>query len=389
MHGSSQICGPWLSRVTRNAAFEALKKTRVPFHFVALSLLLLASCKKEAPEVIVPPVTEKLIIPANSAYTGAYIDIGENEDEVTLDTIDDFEKLAGKHQAIIASSSYWGEQNFPTDSVSLIQQHGSIPLVYWSPWDTPYEEGGGPDRFSLTDILAGKWDDYIDAWAVSAKQFAHPFFVSLANEPNGSGFPWSGCYYGAGKIIPNTNPVQYEGPETYKKAYRYVVDRVRAKGASNIIWVFQVINYSDPQDDWNYANQYYPGASYVDWIGLSVYGQQYADDKWSAFTPLLQEPYAEVCRLDPHKPIMLAEWGCGEFPKSGSKSQFIAEAFDDMKKNYTRLKAAVFWNESWQNEDDTTSDLRINSSPEALDAYRKGVADPFWMDKPVYTKLGR
>jgi len=96
--------------------------------------------------------------------------------------------------------------------------------------------------------------------------------------------------------------------------------------------------------------------------------------------------------MDPTKPIMLAEWGIGEFPQFGSKSGFIAEAFEVMKK-YPKLKAAVFWNERWQNdasenEDGTYQDggysnLRVNSSPESLAAYRKGVGDSFWLDRPI------
>ncbi|HWB61807.1 MAG TPA: glycosyl hydrolase, partial [Chthoniobacteraceae bacterium] len=258
----------------------------------------------------------------------------------------------------------------------------------------------------------------IDAWAAAAKQFGHPLFVSFAKEPNGSGFPWSGMYCGGdekvaasgtdtgsgtftgaigkqGKLdltlsVSSLSPTggQYEGPETYKKAYRYVVDRVRAKGASNVIWVFQVMNFSIPQDDWNYIAQYYPGAGYVDWLALTISGAQYPDDAWSPFSPLLKEPYAEICKLDPSKPVMIAEWRCGEFPKSGSKADFIAEAFSTMK-NYPRLKAAIYWDETWQNEDDSKSDLRVDSSPEALDAYKKGVADPFWIDHPIYRQTAK
>jgi beta-mannanase len=351
-------------------------------HF--LPLLLFTACTKQPLPNSAPPAPEQLVIPAEGAYTGAYMDFGDQEDDVTLEAIEGFEKLVGKHQAIVASSSYWGEQTFPTANVNLIHRHGSIPLIYWSPWDRPYEEDRGPDRFSLTNILAGKWNSYIDAWADSAKEFGHPFFVSFANEVNGSWFPWSGCFYGADKQLPNTNPVKYEGPETFKKAYRYVVDRVRARGARNIIWVLHLMNYSIPQDYWNYAAAYYPGSDYVDWIGLSVYGQQYTEDRWSPFPPLLDWPYKEIMKIDATKPVMLAEWGIGEFPKFGSKSQFIADAFQSMTHNHRQIKAAVFWHERWQNEDDTYSNLRVNSTPESLEAYRKGVADPYWLDHPIY-----
>ena len=35
--------------------------------------------------------------------------------------------------------------------------------------------------------------------------------------------------------------------------------------------------------------------------------------------------------------------------------------------------------ERWQNDDQTYSNLHINSSPEALAAYRTGVANPYWL----------
>jgi beta-mannanase len=350
-----------------------------------LLMLTLASCTKHAATTLPQTGPEQLVIPEHGAYTGAYMDFGDNEDTVTIEAIEDFEKMVGKHQAIVASSSYWGEQTFPAANLNLIHRHGSIPMVYWSPWDKPYEEDKGPDKFGLTEILAGKWDAYIDMWADSAKQFGHPFFVSLCNEMNGSWFPWSGCFYGGEKVIPNSQPEKYEGPELFKKAYQYIVDRVRKKGATNVVWVFHLMNYSIPQDYWNYAAAYYPGSDYVDWIGLSVYGQQYLEDHWSPFSPLLDWPYEEITKLDPTKPVMLAEWGIGEFPQFGSKSKWISDAFRWMRSGkYPRLKAAIFWHERWQNEEGNYSNLRVNSTPEALDAYRRGVAHPFWLDAPVY-----
>ena len=46
-----------------------------------------------------------MVLPKKGAYTGAFIDFGEAEDSVSLETIEDFEEMVGKHQAIIASSS--------------------------------------------------------------------------------------------------------------------------------------------------------------------------------------------------------------------------------------------------------------------------------------------
>src|SRR3954470_8150415 len=128
----------------------------------------------------------EVVIPNQGAYTGAYLDFGDEEDDVTLETIEDFEQMIGKHQAIIASSSYWGEQNFPTENLNIIWRHGSLPLVFWSPWDKPYEQDRGPDRFSLLAIIAGTWDAYIDKWADGAREFGRPIVVVFGNEMNGS-----------------------------------------------------------------------------------------------------------------------------------------------------------------------------------------------------------
>src|SRR6201981_4107766 len=165
--------------------------------------LLLTGCKKPMPEAQADPNGPvEVAIPEHGAYTGAFMDFGDEEDDVTLETIEDFEEMVGKHQAIIVSSSYWGEQNFPVDNLNVIWRHGSMPLVFWSPWDRPYEEDRGPDKFGLTEILAGKWDAYIDKWADAARDFGHPMIVVFGVEMNGTWFPWSGTYYGGGPGSP-------------------------------------------------------------------------------------------------------------------------------------------------------------------------------------------
>ncbi|HSO66983.1 MAG TPA: hypothetical protein VLP30_03925, partial [Desulfatirhabdiaceae bacterium] len=55
-----------------------------------------------------------------------------------------------------------------------------------------------------------------------------------------------------------------------------------------------------------------------------------------------------------------------------------------MKTQSPRVKAAVYWHERWQNEDETYSNLRISSSPESIEAYRQGISDAYWIDRPVF-----
>ncbi len=368
-----------------------------------------------------PHSHQQLQIPEQGAYTGAYVDFGDGEDNVTLEALENFQDLTGKPMAIVALGSFWARGSFPSEQVSIVQAYGAVPLLFWSPWDAPFDEKRGPDKYALTEILAGKWDAYIDAWADAAAKVPTQFFVSFACEMNGTWFPWSGWFYGKGPREPFSkqqladgtaeratreeilhpdetwfgkgtfsNPATWEGPETFKKAWRYVVDRVRARGATNILWVFQPNNYSDPPGyiAWNQPAAYYPGANYVDWLALSVYGKQTAnneDDKWCDFDKLLDWPYEVMCRLDPAKPIMLAEWGVTESHVPGEdKGAWIASAFTRMSTHYPRLKAAVFWHERWENDDGSYSNLRVNSSLGSLNAYRAGVANPFWLGRPLW-----
>ncbi|MFZ4115422.1 MAG: glycoside hydrolase family 26 protein [Chthoniobacterales bacterium] len=345
-----------------------------------------------------------LEIPEQGTYTGAYIDFGDGEDGVTLEAIEKFQKLVGKHQAIVSFGSFWARQQFPTEQVNLVRSYGAVPLLYWSPWEEPFDQERGPDKFSLEKILDGTWDHYIDAWADGAKAVPEQFFVSFACEMNGTWFPWSGYFYR--QKVKGEKPINIQGverlfydkkleknfvvgAETYKKAYRYVVNRVRARGANNILWVFQVQNYSYPHNNWNLAAAYYPGPEYVDWLAMSLFGKQYAKESWDIFGPLLDWPYKELCALDPKKPIMVAEWGTAEPHEEGDKGAWYADGCRMMiSKEYPRLKAAVVWHERWANPDGSFSNLRVNSSRGALRAYREGIASPLWIDYPRWISSG-
>src|SRR5437762_12590649 len=118
--------------------------------FVALSLALaLAGCSKPSDTKVDPNGPVEVVVPDHGAYTGAFMDFGDAEDDVTLEMIEEFETMVGKHQAIIASSSYWGEQSFPLRKLNVIWRHGALPLIFWSPWDRSYTQNRGQDKCSL------------------------------------------------------------------------------------------------------------------------------------------------------------------------------------------------------------------------------------------------
>jgi hypothetical protein len=360
------------------------------FPFILLLMLVLAGvgCRDRS------EVTEKgrettagslaLVLPPEGVYTGAYVDFGEGESEVTYDRLLAFERLTGKALAVVACGNFWGDQTFPDKTVRIVSGYGAVPFLFWSPWDKPYNEGQKPDQFGLREILAGKWDKYIDDWADAARRYGKPLLVAWGLEMNGTWFPWSGFFYGRGKVVGHQDGLTlYQGPELYKRAYRYVIDRVRARKATNILWGFHVNNFSAPSAPWNQISNYYPGSDYVDWLGLSVYGMMERAEGWAEFGHMMAEPYAEICKLDAEKPVFVAEWGVGEYPP-GDKAGFIATALRDIPEKYRRVRLAVYWHERWENKDGSFSNLRVNSSPEALKAYRNGIASPLWIGRPRF-----
>ena len=120
-----------------------------------------------------------LAVPANQAYTGAYIDFGLTEDNVTIEAIENFEALVGKHQAIVASSSNWGKNSFPRSNMEIIANYGAIPLIYWLPWESRADwDANRIDRYNLHDILAGKYDTYLSHWGDQARDFGRPLLVA-------------------------------------------------------------------------------------------------------------------------------------------------------------------------------------------------------------------
>lgn len=326
---------------------------------------------------------QHLAVPEHGVYVGAYLSRGDTEDQITPAMLCDFETLVGRRQAIIAFSSFWGEKTFPEAQVGMIRAYGAVPLIYWSPWGPPYRQNESQPEYALDRILEGHFDAYVRDWATRARATHLPLLVAFGLEANGDWFPWGGPHHGGGQTQEFGQSKKPDGPERYVAAYRHVVALARAAGARNIAWVYHAQNFSWPVAPWNTIAAYYPGDDVVDWLGLSVYGKQSNKEGWLTFDTVMKMPYGEIVRLHPNKPVMLAEWGVGEFPREGSKAVFFDEAFAAMTKKYPRLRAAIYWHERWQNADETWSNLRVDSSPKSLAAFRRGMRLPFWIDRPV------
>jgi beta-mannanase len=234
-------------------------------------------------------------------------------------------------------------------------RRGLKPLITWEPWKLSTELPLGtpphaqPD-YSLEKILSGAYDDYVRYWARCLSQVTQPVFLRPMHEMNGNWYPWGG-------MVNGNNPALFKG------AWKRLRRLFREEKATNVLWVWCPFAYSVPNTPENSMERYFPGKSEVDWLALDVYNHSSQGSCWQSFSRIFEAPYRRLCALAPDKPVMIAEIGCAE--EGGDKAAWIREALQALTEKYKRVEVLVWFNVNKE------CDWRIESSPQALEAFRK------------------
>jgi Glycosyl hydrolase family 26 len=303
---------------------------------------------------------------AGSIYWGAAIGDQLTGDQAPWDmrAAAKLEAMLGKSMSLIhfmapfahCSSSGCSYYRFPAEQLETIRRHGAIPFFSWSSQSIP-SKLDEPD-FELSDVIEGRFDDFIRQWAKEARRWGHPFFLRFDWEMNGDWFPW-----GEGA---NGNR-----PGEYVAAWRHVHDIFSEVGATNVTWVWcPNVDIGGTLGD---LSSLYPGDSYVDWAGLDGYNSGSnpgKDDHWRSFDEIYSRTYRElVQRIAPGKPIAIGEIGSSE--QGGSKAQWISEMLRALPARYPRIRALV-WLDKYEGE----LDWPIETSQGAVAAFRAGLRNP-------------
>ena len=244
-----------------------------------------------------------------------------------------------------ASYSYSGVKEFATLT-------GVSPdvLLYFSPWGKPFEAGFAtsaakngavplvqidPTGISLAAISAGRYDHYLNVYAKAVRSYGGPIILSFGHEMNGTWYSWG---------------YQHESPETFVAAWRHIVTLFRGLGVRNVTWMWTVNiiavgGIPSPVPWW-------PGRSYVNWVGIDGY---YYNSSWT-FTSLFGPTIAAVRGLT-DDPILIAETGAT--PGEGQPAK-ITNLFYGVRL-YGLLGFVWFDIQSWH-----------ISSPVAAAAFRRG-----------------
>jgi len=208
-------------------------------------------------------------------------------------------------------SNNWNDSLiFPIEAINTIISTGKTPflrLLSRSDFDIL------PDpKYQLIDIVNGNYDDELIAWAQAASTIEHPFLVEFGTEMNGDWFPWNGKYSGEGNLTGYGDPSYPDGPEIFRDAYRHIIEICAEQEADNITWFFHLDAYDWPEEIWNKPKYYYPGDSYIDWIGISTYGPQSKEDDYIRPNELLPHALEQLKKVTTNKPYAILEFGITE-----------------------------------------------------------------------------
>jgi hypothetical protein len=326
---------------------------------------------------LLPPKTGQI-------YFGAFPDFGGTEDQISTQRILDFERIANKKIAWATfSDSWYNGIKYPIDKIHAIQKSGSVPYVRIMPRSDELQ-GHAEQHFSLENIINGDFDPALKQWANSAKKDNIPLLVDFAVEANGDWFPWSGRFNGGSETTAYGDLNYPDGPERYRDAYRHIIDLFREEGVHHITWFYHYNYASFPNSEWNQPKYYYPGDDYIDWIGFSLYGAQTLAEEWSGleFSTQLKDFHPSYLALKTTKPTALLEFGVTDHHAEGSKEEWLDDAFKTILNNpYITFSAINPWHESWENEDETLTTIRLDSSPKVEKTFKKWISDTHFISE--------
>src|SRR5947207_413112 len=138
-----------------------------------VAALFVSSARGE--QLIAPPPPGKL-------YQGLYFDeparnSDPTEHDVTAADAARVDETLGTKTAWVFFSNNWFEsRKFPRETCDWIRGLGKVPYVRLM-LRSDAEQDRAEKTFTLANILAGKFDDDVKAWARDARQFGSPGFV--------------------------------------------------------------------------------------------------------------------------------------------------------------------------------------------------------------------
>ena len=265
---------PQTRSAPRSANRRRVTRTKKYVGFVTCAVVVISGAVALA---VVQPWANKPIHPTQSErYLGVY----EPDAPLSYAGVDQFAQAIGRQPNLVSYYSHWLEP-FQVGFATSAAKHGAVTLVQIDPKN-------GSHAISLASIAAGRYDAYLRSYAAAVKAFGTKVVLSFGHEMNGNWYPWAN---------------QHTSPKVFVAAWRHIVTVFRAVGAENVTWLWTVniISNSIPIPA---PGPWWPGSSYVTWVGIDGY---YYSQSWS-FASLFGPTIVAVRALT-RDPIIISETG--------------------------------------------------------------------------------
>jgi mannan endo-1,4-beta-mannosidase len=192
----------------------------------------------------------------------------------------------------------------------------------------------------LREIVAGKYDTYLQKYTDAVRRFGCRVILSFGHEMNGYWYPW-GCRHTKASV--------------FIQAWRHIVTVMRP--ARNITWMWTV--NVDGRGDCPLLSRW-PGARYVNWIGVDGYLRK----PGVTFRDIFGKTLTQLRQL--HKPVLISEAGALAGPGQGQR---ILDIYRGAVR--TRVLGVIYFD----NATAKYGDYRPQDSPAALSDFREALQD--------------
>lgn len=252
---------------------------------------------------------------------------------------------------------------FDADRVYGAWQDGQVPVLTWE--SRPLTGVETDTDYALARIADGSFDDYLTAYARSITELGLPLVIRFDQEMNGNWYRWSEF----------ESTVNRKGD--YVAAWRHIHDLFQAEGANEqVIWLWSP-NRVDNLRRYPSIDNYWPGADYVDLVGMTGYMRP-EDKAATSFGGTYDATLAELRRVAPGKPVLLAEVGATE--DGGNKVSWVESFFPGLAANPDVM--GFIWFDYAVTDGGNTNDWRVDSTSAAFEAFRQGLLDLGWGREP-------
>lgn len=238
---------------------------------------------------------------------------------------------------------YRWDAPIPTSYDAWTSQEGRIPFLNWN----ARRRNGTVVTWSR--IASGAEDSWIEARADAFETFGKPLYLSFHHEPE-------------------DDVTAFGSAADYAAAFRHVVDVFRARGVTNVTFVWTMMSWTFTIAK---AAPFYPGDAYVDAIGTDGYNWYPGkpNTRWRSFDWIMTP--SRNFAIAHGKPLMVVEYGVQEDPAvPGRKGAWFREMLATVKA-WPEVVALIYY------DSPIIYPWMTDTSASSMGGYREIALDPY------------